>query len=57
MTLPRVRARAARGEIVSYGDGRVCAKPECDTLLSRYNSTTHCAEHDRYVERPKSWNS
>jgi hypothetical protein len=29
----------------NYGIGRVCASSNCDTRLSRYNSSEHCAIH------------
>lgn len=48
-----VGRRAARGEVISYGDGRECAKPGCTTRLSRYNSTSYCAWHDHAEARFK----
>lgn len=36
-----------RGEITSYGEGRVCAEPDCRTTLSRYNSNSACARHSQ----------
>lgn len=38
--------KTGRGHIASYGEGRVCAMPDCTTTLSRYNSTAHCSRHD-----------
>jgi hypothetical protein len=32
--------------LASYAEGQRCAEPDCHTLLSRYNSTTRCAQHD-----------
>ena len=39
--------RGARGRITSYGDDRVCAAPNCPTMLSRYNYSPMCWVHDR----------
>ncbi len=29
----------------TYAAGRTCNEPTCDTKLSRYNDTDHCALH------------
>ena len=42
----RALARRTRGHVTSYGQGRVCAAPGCDTKLSRYNTTSRCWTHD-----------
>ena len=34
-----------RGHVTSYGVGRVCAQPGCDTALSRYNGANVCSYH------------
>lgn len=31
----------------SASAGRTCAEPECETVLSRYNSTDWCSVHER----------
>lgn len=36
---------AGKSPIRSFGDGRVCAHDECDTVLSRYNRDDRCAVH------------
>lgn len=33
----------------TYPSGRVCAKQECSTILSRYNAVKHCALHEPFV--------
>lgn len=38
-----------RGQAASYGEGRVCATPDCTTQLSRYNRNDHCSLHDGSV--------
>jgi hypothetical protein len=35
----------ARGYIASYGEGRTCSEPSCETTLSRYNKTDLCWMH------------
>lgn len=35
-----------RWHVSSYGDARVCSRPDCDTRLSRYNEQPYCANHD-----------
>lgn len=52
---PVVGRRTARGQILSYGDGRICTEPQCPTRLSRYNATNRCASHDRQASRSESW--
>jgi len=42
---PGEKRKGGRGHIDSYGDGRVCGAPRCDTNLSRYNAATVCANH------------
>ncbi|HEV7863832.1 MAG TPA: hypothetical protein VGR20_14065 [Acidimicrobiia bacterium] len=44
---PGQRRRTGRGHVDSYGEGRVCEAPECETELSRYNSSGACWLHDR----------
>ena len=46
---PRPRPRA--GAIASYGEGRTCLEPECQTLLSRYNKDQLCWKHADERER------
>lgn len=52
MSSAPVGRRVTRGGVLSYGEGRVCADAGCATLLSRYNSTAHCAVHGE--ARPSS---
>lgn len=33
----------------SFGKGRVCREPGCDTRLSMYNSGRYCYEHEPMV--------
>ena len=40
-----------RGAIASYGEGRVCSARDCETGLSRYNSTDRCSVHERTPDR------
>ena len=47
----RLPQRPKRGFIMSYGVGRVCADPACDTALSRYNESALCYSHAGKVER------
>lgn len=42
---PGVPRRASAGHVSSYGEGRVCVRAGCETLLSRYNAHQVCAEH------------
>lgn len=37
---------------VRYSPGRVCGEPDCDTVLSQYNSTGYCSLHDDTVVVP-----
>ena len=37
--------RRIRGYIQTYGQGRTCAAPGCDTTLSRYNKAALCWRH------------
>jgi len=37
--------RTGRGFVVSFGEGRVCETPTCNTILSRYNDRPRCAVH------------
>ena len=37
--------RRVRGYVQSYGQGRTCAEPECETTLSRYNKDLLCWKH------------
>ncbi|HEX9969241.1 MAG TPA: hypothetical protein VGB03_03810 [Acidimicrobiales bacterium] len=30
----------------SFGRGRVCKEPGCETRLSMYNSGKHCSQHE-----------
>lgn len=34
-----------RRRLKTFGDGRVCAHDQCDTLLSRYNPNDLCRLH------------
>lgn len=42
---PGARRRTGKGHVDSYGEGRVCAAPECETQLSRYNDNPACWRH------------
>ena len=42
---PGGQRRTTAGHVNSYGEGRVCASPGCETRLSRYNARPLCAEH------------
>lgn len=42
---PGVPRRTRAGHVSSYGEGRVCMRAGCETLLSRYNARPVCAEH------------
>ena len=35
-----------RAKLATYGVGRVCAEPDCETRLSMYNPSAYCALHD-----------
>lgn len=37
--------RHTRGFVTSYGQGRTCAAPACETTLSRYNKAELCWKH------------
>ncbi|MEZ0235536.1 MAG: hypothetical protein ACAH81_11395 [Actinomycetota bacterium] len=44
-----VRGRMAPGEVRAtsvHGRGRVCRAAECDTVLSMYNATGSCWQHE-----------
>jgi hypothetical protein len=44
-----VRGRMAPGEVRTtsvHGRGRVCGVAECDTVLSMYNATGWCWQHE-----------
>jgi len=43
---PAPRPRPRRGEILSFGQGRTCATPGCQTTLSRYNRDERCWRHE-----------
>ena len=45
---PRGRSRRPK----TYDGGRVCAAPDCETLLSRYNRADFCHSH-RPVRYPR----
>jgi len=47
------RVRSRKGQVNSYGDGRVCGWRGCATQLSRYNKTVLCSVHDRPDELSK----
>lgn len=36
---------ARRGQIASFGTGRICREPGCSTKLSIYNEQSICANH------------
>lgn len=42
-----------RGFITSYGVGRVCADPGCQTTLSRYNQSELCYPHAAQLVRDR----
>jgi hypothetical protein len=41
----RPPARRGRGHIDSFGDGRTCLTPGCETTISRYNREPVCWRH------------
>lgn len=43
--------RQIRGYVQSYGQGRICSEPECDTTLSRYNTAKVCWRHEQQALR------
>jgi hypothetical protein len=43
--VPGERRRTGKGHVDSYGQDRVCAAPECETQLSRYNAAPTCWRH------------
>jgi hypothetical protein len=45
-TMSPSRRRYFSGAVSSFGEGRVCAAHECNTLLSRYNDAETCSVHD-----------
>jgi hypothetical protein len=47
----RAHARRTRGHLTSYGEGRVCEVPDCETRLSRYNTAERCAAHDEHAAK------
>jgi hypothetical protein len=48
-----VLKRRTRGHIESYGQGRTCLEPGCDTALSRYNKEALCWQHLDELQRAK----
>jgi hypothetical protein len=42
---PGVARRVGRGQVVTYGTGRLCREPGCETVLSRYNEHPKCSLH------------
>jgi hypothetical protein len=58
VTATRIGESARRSR--TFGEGRVCREPTCDTVLSRYNSGAFCSAHEhghhirtRGVARPR----
>ena len=47
----RSRQRRKRAVVVVTEGQRVCAHPECTTILSRFNSRDICAPHERLTAR------
>lgn len=45
-TVTATRIEGAERPSRSFGNGRVCRDPECDTRLSMYNSGAYCYEHE-----------
>lgn len=41
---------AGESQIINFGENRVCAKPSCDTKLSRYNSQSTCSAHGGWYD-------
>jgi hypothetical protein len=39
-----------RGRLATYGVGRICADPSCETTLSRYNDALLCWHHGELVQ-------
>ena len=52
---PGERRRTGRGHVDSFGEGRVCAAPDCATELSRYNPSSACWLHDESVLSVARW--
>lgn len=52
---PGQARRTGRGHIDSFGQGRICAAPECITKLSRYNPSAVCALHDQATVSVTHW--
>lgn len=46
-TGPQEPPRAGVQRVTVYGCGRVCAEPECETVLSAYNPSAYCWLHER----------
>jgi hypothetical protein len=46
---PGERRRTGKGHVASYGPGRTCAAPGCETQLSRYNGAPTCWRHRDYT--------
>lgn len=42
-------------KVITYKAGRVCAHPDCDTILSVYNPQKRCAEHDDAIPRKRRY--
>jgi hypothetical protein len=41
-----VARRTSRGQVITYGTGRLCIEADCDTRLSQYNQHSRCAVHE-----------
>ena len=50
----RSRQRRQRAVVVVVEGQRICAYPECTTILSRFNSRDICAPHERLTARSSS---
>jgi hypothetical protein len=44
-TMKGHRLRGGTRPSRNFGEGRVCAKADCDTRLSRYNRREYCYTH------------
>lgn len=49
-TRPIEEVRARRP--ATYGAGRTCDAPGCETVLSRYNGANQCARHKGWPDPP-----
>jgi hypothetical protein len=48
---PARTAPRNRYAIATYGSGRTCEHPECETTISRYNKAAMCWRHAQEQDR------